>query len=87
MNIVKQTAAAFRTRAVALGLKGKRRDEALLDYWSGATTTCLLLGRTDEAQYLNTVGSMILQVRGYSEIESLCALPDETKAMMAGRVG
>ena len=70
MTIIQQLATGFIERSEALGLKGKARDRALMDYWAGAY---LALVETDhgDADWVGRVGVMVLSVRGYSELERL----------------
>lgn len=70
MTIIQQLAMGFIGRSQALGLKGKARDRALMDYWAGAYSALRDTGH-EHADWVGRVGAMILSVRGYSELERL----------------
>ncbi len=82
----------FVERSKAQHLTGKRRDDALMDYFAGAYYALHVSGQEKEANHTGTVAAMILSTRGYAEVEaiikdevmrdaSLAALAVEAKEM------
>lgn len=60
----------FKERAGTLGLKGKRRDDALMDYWTGAV--CLAIEQDPMgslANYLGMMGALVFAHRGFKALE------------------
>jgi hypothetical protein len=64
----------FISRSKALGYKGKKRDAAAMDFLCGAWAALEAAGRTEEAQHLGAVATMLIAPRGYSEVEAIAAL-------------
>jgi len=71
--MLKTIARGIIDRAVALNLKGKKRDDMALDYWVGAARAAEALGHEEEAAHLRTVAVMLIATRGYSEVERIVA--------------
>jgi len=72
-------AKGFVERATAQGLKGKRRDDAVLDYFCGAYIALKAIGETDCAHHVGTITGLVLATRGYDEVVRLANLKDEIK--------
>jgi hypothetical protein len=68
-----QMAVKLIERAAALGLKGKKRDDAALDYFVGAAAGAELAGDAKLACHLGVVSAMIISVRGYIGVAELAA--------------
>jgi hypothetical protein len=62
---------AFVSRSTEQGYKGKRRDDAALEFFLGAVVSARELGREDVAQHLEVFAALVLSVRGYRELELL----------------
>lgn len=58
-------------RMVCQGLRGKRRDNATLDFLAGAIAGLYAMDKRDEANHLSMVAAMIIAPRGFAEIERL----------------
>lgn len=50
-------------RAVALNLKGKKRDEMALNYFIGAIRMAEVLGNTDLQEHMTRIACFILAIR------------------------
>jgi hypothetical protein len=74
MNIVKKTALGFIERSKALGYRGKKRDDALIDYWTGAAMALTNVDHPD-ADWMRQM-AFIISVRGYSECERIANQED-----------
>lgn len=72
-KLVKTIAERFVERSSALGLKGKKRDDAALDYFLGAAAGAELAGDVQMACQLGLVSAMIISVRGYAGVVSLAS--------------
>lgn len=68
----------FVRRSEALGLKGKKRDEAAMDFFCGAFAALEAMKHGVEASNLATVIALVLSTRGYSEVEKWASIK-ETK--------
>lgn len=66
--------ANFVSRAEYQGYKGKKRNDAGMDFIAGAVAALEAMGHDSEAKHLLMVASMIVAPRGYGEIERLAAL-------------
>ena len=58
-------ARSFMERATVLNYKGKKRDDAALDYYCGAATALYASGDTDFAATLRTQAVLLVSTRGY----------------------
>lgn len=66
MELIKTLCAAFIERSDALGLKGKKRDDAAMHYFVGAAKALDLAGQ-DTKRLISWVG-FVLQYRGYNGV-------------------
>lgn len=64
-------ARGFIERATELGYKGKKRDDAAMDYFTGATYAAQLAGDEDLRNYLVRMMALLISTRGYSEIVAM----------------
>ena len=71
MSILKELSIKMVERANALGLRGKKRDDATLDFFVGAVNALYLAGKKKDADHIATVTAMILQTRGFDEVARL----------------
>jgi hypothetical protein len=70
--MLKTLCQAFVARATTLGLKGKKRDAALIDFMCGAYAALAAKDpHGDEARHLATVLGLVFTTRGYSECERI----------------
>ena len=72
--ITKNLAAKFIERADALGYKGKKRDDAALDFFVGAGAVAAETGNAELAMHLTRVVVMIISVRGFFGVKELAAV-------------
>lgn len=63
----------FVERSEALGYKGKRRDDAAIDYMVGAAQGCIAAGEKDVGESIGRIVYMSVSTRGYKEIQRLAA--------------
>jgi hypothetical protein len=68
---IKTIAERFRERAAALNLKGKKRDDAALDYFVGAAVGAELAGDADLAQAIALAATLIVSVRGFIGVSDI----------------
>lgn len=73
MQVVKQLALRFIERAEALNYKGKKRDDAALDFFCGAACVIEANGDPDLADHIGRVAVMLISVRGYFAVRELAA--------------
>lgn len=66
-------ALSFIEGADALGLKGKKRDDAALDYWCGAAIGAGLAGNADLERHLGRIAALVISVRGFIAIKQIAA--------------
>ena len=59
-------------------LKGKKRDEATIAFWSGAMFALHHEGHEDAA-WVSRVAHLLIATRGFSEVESLIKKAEEAK--------
>ena len=58
-------------RMEALKYKGKRRDDAVLDFFCGAAQGLAWAGNAEAAAHVGQYLYMVLRIQGYSEVLSL----------------
>ena len=68
---VQTIAKRFIERAEALELKGKKRDDAALDYFCGAAAGAELAGNAQLATHIGVVCATMLSVRGFFAVKEL----------------
>ena len=68
---LRKLCASFVERAAALNLKGKKRDDALMDYMIGAHVALAATGQAEDAQHVGNVAALLFSVRGYRECEQI----------------
>jgi hypothetical protein len=66
-------ATSFMERADALNLKGKKRDDAALDYWCGAAIGAGLAGHTQLESHFGRLAALVISVRGFMAIKEIAA--------------
>lgn len=66
-----ELARMFKLRSESHNLKGKRRDNALMDFWAGAFCALAMAGHEDAAQNVARLMAMVLSVRGYQELDRI----------------
>jgi hypothetical protein len=66
-------ALSFIERADALSLKGKKRDDAALDYWCGAAIGAGLAGNTQLESHLGRIAALVISVRGFMAVKEIAA--------------
>lgn len=64
-------ARAFVRRSTELGLVGQRRDEAALDFWTGAAVCAAMNGHTELAEAIGKIGVLEISARGYAAVMTL----------------
>jgi hypothetical protein len=70
-NMIKTLCTKFIERSQALGLKGKKRDDAALHFFVGAAHALLLVNpKSEDAQRVKRWLELILQMRGYEAVEA-----------------
>jgi hypothetical protein len=67
-TIIRTVCKGFVERSTALGLKGKKRDDAALNYVVGATKAYQFIGRDDLVSALSMFLSFALTLHGYKAI-------------------
>jgi hypothetical protein len=75
-----ELAKSFIERAESLGYKGRKRDEAALDYFCGAAQAARFVGNDDLYQHLVWAIFKIVSVRGYSGVKQLAAITEKEPA-------
>lgn len=78
--VVVELAKSFIERSEALGYKGKKRDDAALDYFCGAAKTAQFLGNESLYQHLSVVVVTIVSVRGFFGVNQLAAIKEKDPA-------
>lgn len=68
---VRAIAQRFVDRATELGMKGKRRDAAALEYFVGAAALAEAIGDNLLHQYLGRVTAFIIAIHGYAGVQRL----------------
>jgi hypothetical protein len=75
--MLKNLCQTFVTRAENLGLKGKQREAALIEFMCGAYAV-LHATKHPEAEKVGVVLSMVFVVRGFSECLRIATAPSPT---------
>ncbi len=75
-DIASAIAKGFIERATETGLKGKRRDDAALDYIIGAAKAAEALDQVAACNRLATMAYFVA-IKGYKEVERFAELRDE----------
>lgn len=70
-RFAKALAAKFVERADLLGYKGKKRDDASLDFWTGAAALAEIEGNTELYELLGRQAALIVAVRGYFGVKQI----------------
>ncbi len=70
-RITRELARNFVERSEALGLQGKKRDDAALDYVCGAATAYQIIHEDALVRHLSTVAALVVSVRGYFGIRQI----------------
>lgn len=68
---VRAVAQRFVDRATELGMKGKRRDAAALEYFVGATALAEASGDNLLHQHLGRITAFIVAIHGYAGVQRL----------------
>jgi hypothetical protein len=72
----------FIERAQALGLKGKKRDEAALDFFTGAAAGAEIAGDKDLAKHLGILCALVVAVRGFIGVNEIARGPDNEEIVL-----
>lgn len=70
MTTLQKLCNTFITRSRNLGYRGKKRDNALMDFMGGAAAALYEVNHPD-ADHVNTVTGMLFSVRGFAEAEKI----------------
>lgn len=73
VELARTLARRFIERAEELGYKGKKRDDAALDYFVGAAVLAELQGNKLLYEHLGRVALFVIAVRGYFGVKELAA--------------
>lgn len=73
MSVTSDLARQFIVRAEEQGYKGKRRDDAAVEFFLGAYSMLLLGSEDEEAARLFRWIAMLLITRGFSAVEEAAA--------------
>lgn len=68
---VRLVAQRFVDRATELGMKGKRRDAAALEYFVGATALAEAIGDSLLYEHLGRITAFIIAIHGYAGVQRL----------------
>lgn len=66
---VRAVAQRFADRATELGMKGKRRDAAALEFFVGATALAEASGDELMHQHLGRITALIIAIHGYAGVQ------------------
>lgn len=69
--ITREIALKFIERAQLLDLRGKRRDEAAVDFFCGAGVALMAAGKETEAKTVALVGQLVVAVQGWGGVRKL----------------
>lgn len=72
-RILQALARKFIGRADGLGYRGKKRDDAALDFFCGAAVAPDAAERGDLSQHIHTVNALVIATRGYVAVRELAA--------------
>lgn len=75
-NLIAPLARSFISRAKAQNMKGKRRDDAAMEFFCGAIASTELTGDKDGADNLATFAAMLIAVRGYAALVAAVEVAD-----------
>jgi hypothetical protein len=70
-QMIRDLAKSFIERAAHLNYKGKKRDDAALDFWCGAVRLAELSGNQKMAEHLTRAGVFFVASRGFFGIKEL----------------
>ncbi len=73
-NIAAIMARRFKQRSETMGHKGKKRDDAALEFFIGAAIALSVSGQNDLAEALTVAVSFDISFHGYTAIERLAAI-------------
>ena len=79
MNMLQQLCTKFVERSEALGLKGKKREDACFEFMCGAATALQAVGHP-EADHVTKIVAMLISVRGYGEVVNIANKAKEQAA-------
>lgn len=77
--IVKRVAVDFVERAEALGLKGKKRDDAALDYFLGAAAIARAQDNKPLENHIGRVALLVIATRGFKGVQDIVSNPITAK--------
>lgn len=66
-----EIASKFKERKDALGYKGKKLDDAALDFFIGAAVGARAAGNDDIAKHIEAVAALLVAVRGYVAVSEI----------------
>ena len=70
-EISRVLAQRFIERAEFLNYKGKKRDNAALDFFTGAASLAQVTGQLPLAQHLATLCAILISVRGFVAVKEI----------------
>lgn len=70
-NLLQRLCATYVERANYHGLKGKRRDDDLIAFMSGAACALADAGLQENAEWIGRVNLMLFSTRGYAECKRI----------------
>lgn len=70
-ELLKKLCASFVARSEAHGYRGKKRDEAALNYLIGAAMGLEMAGLAEQSAVIGSALVYLVSVRGYEEVERL----------------
>lgn len=76
MTTLKKLCMAFVQRSQSLGLRGKKRDDALIEFMVGAANALTIAGAEDDAKHVTAVLAVVFSVRGFSECMRIACEPE-----------
>lgn len=76
MSVLKVLCQGFKDRAEGRELKGKRRDDAAIDYFVGAVRALQVI-ENEHARHVETWLVLVLSVRGFRAVEDVIALEEK----------
>lgn len=71
VGIARNLAKAFIKRATELGYKGKKRDDAALNYFVGAAVLAELQGNNILYQHLGRLAGFLIAIHGYAAVKDI----------------
>lgn len=70
-DLLKELCLGFITRSRGLSYRGKKRDDAAMDYLVGAAMALREVGLAEESDFIARNVALVISVRGYEEVERI----------------